>query len=97
MKEALKAGYFGLTDEEGNYNEYSPLFTFYSKKFDKNYVVYTDEYLDDFGDMNILTSIYNPNDTELDFKPVESDEEWKMIDEAIMDFFDNYNRIGDEE
>ena len=97
MKEILEDGHFSLANDNGEYTNYSTLFTFYSKKFKKNYLVYTDETLDKEGNMNILTSIYEPYDEELNLIAVDSDEEWEMIDKTIEEFFDSYNRIGDEE
>lgn len=86
MQEILEEGKFLLTDEEGNEVEYSTLLTFYNKENNKNYVVYTDETEDEEGGVNIYASIYDPNSSELDLLPVETEEEWININSVLAEF-----------
>lgn len=59
--------------------EYEVLFTFESNETKKKYVVYTDNSVDDVGELRISASIYNPDDIEMKLYPLETDEEWEMI------------------
>lgn len=59
--------------------EYEVLFTFESNETKKKYVVYTDNSVDDVGELRISASIYNPDDMEMKLYPLETDEEWETI------------------
>ena len=80
---------FKLTDENGVDTEYEVLLTFESNETNKNYMLYTDNTVDEEGNVKVYASIYEPNadgsiDPNTTLKPVESDSEWKII-ETILD------------
>ncbi|MBP3766316.1 MAG: DUF1292 domain-containing protein [Bacilli bacterium] len=80
---------FKLTDENGVDTEYEVLLTFESNETNKNYMLYTDNTVDEEGNVKVYASIYEPNadgsiDSNTTLKPVESDSEWKII-ETILD------------
>jgi len=80
---------FKLTDENGVETEYEVLLTFESNETNKNYMLYTDNQLDEEGNIKVYASIYSPKedgtiDENTTLKPVETDSEWKII-ETILD------------
>lgn len=79
MEDQLKSGKFTLVDDDGKEVEYTTLFTFYSEVFEKNYVVYTDNGVDEDGNRNVFASSYDPADDSKGLMVVENDEEWENI------------------
>lgn len=68
-------------DKDGNLMEYDVVMAFYSSKFKKHYVVYTDNKLED-NKYNYYAISYNPYD-KADFKKITSDDEWKEIELVV--------------
>ena len=79
---------FKITDENGTEIEYEVLFTFESDETKKNYIVYTDNTVDEEGNTRVYASIYTPGQAETELKPIETDKEWKII-ETILDELQN--------
>ena len=71
---------FTLIDEEGKEVVYDVLFTFDSEETNKSYIVYTDNTLDEEGNTKVYASIFNPEEENPVLLPIESDEEWKLIE-----------------
>ena len=66
-----------VTDESGNEKEMEILFTFEDEEKGRKYVVFADP--EDEGE-EVFASAY---DDEGNLMPVETDEEWQMIEEVI--------------
>ena len=81
----LERNTFFVTDAKGNDIECLVLFTHYDEKFEKNYVVYT-PVKQSFGSTQVYAMIYNPDKdgNVTDFSPIETDEEWDMIEQKLM-------------
>lgn len=80
---------FKLFDESGKEVEYEVLFTFESNETKKNYIVYTDNTIDEEGNVKVYASVYTPNEDgtineNTNLEPIETDAEWKTI-ESILD------------
>lgn len=81
-----------VVDEEGNEQLCEVLFTFDSDEFGKSYVLYypvgADE--DDEEDIEIHASAFIPKEDGEDgeLMPIETDEEWDMIEEVLNTFLD---------
>ena len=78
-----------FTDEEGNEHEFELIFTFESEKTGKSYAVLGK---DDGNDgLEIVAATYVPTEgDELgELNPIESDEEWAMVEETIDSFFED--------
>jgi uncharacterized protein YrzB (UPF0473 family) len=79
-----------VVDEDGNEQLCEVLFTFESEEFGKSYVLYypvgADN--DDEDDIEIHASSFVPNEEneEGELQPVETDEEWDMIEEMLNTF-----------
>ena len=79
---------FKVVNDEGKEVECEVLFTFESDETKKNYIVYTDNTLDEEGNTKVYASIYNPDEDETKLLPIETDREWKII-ETILDELQN--------
>lgn len=69
-----------VTDESGNEKEMEILFTFEDEEKGRKYVVFADP--EDEGE-EVFASAY---DDEGNLMPIETDEEWQMIEEVIGAF-----------
>lgn len=74
---------FTMTNEKGEEVECEVIMTIDSEEFKKNYIVYTDYSMDDNGNIKTYASIYDPTGKSLDLLPVETDEEWDMIESIL--------------
>lgn len=64
-------------------------------KTNKNYIIYTDNTIDENNDLNIYASIYDPNDsTKLD--EIKTDEEWSEIEKRIQILLNNEGDIDEQ-
>lgn len=75
---------FTVINDEGKEVECEVLFTFESEETKKNYIVYTDNTLDQEGNTKVFASIYDPNSDESKLLPIETEKEWKII-EVILE------------
>lgn len=72
--------YLKLIDKDGKEKKYEILVTFKWKN--KNYVVFTDNTVNENNELNVYAAIYYPNDRSR-FDPVESNEEWNKIEQML--------------
>ena len=79
---------FKVINDEGKEIECEVLFTFESDETKKNYIVYTDNTIDEEGNTKVYASIYNPDQDETKLIPIETDKEWKII-ETILEELQN--------
>lgn len=86
-----------IVDENGNEQLCEVLFTFDSDKFNKSYVLYYPMSVEDEEEeMEIHASSFVPSEDNKDgeLSPIETEEEWDMIEEMLNTFLD---AEGDEE
>ncbi len=74
---------FITIDDEGNEVECEILFTFRSDKTGKDYIVYTDNTLDEDGSTKVYASSYDPEEDDTPLLPIETDEEWALIEKIV--------------
>ena len=86
---------FKVLNDEGKEVECEVLFTFESDETKKNYIVYTDNTLDEDGNTKVYASIYNPEDIEARLLPVESDKEWKIIETILEELQNEANKVNE--
>lgn len=79
---------FKVINDEGKEIECEVLFTFESDETKKNYIVYTDNTIDEEGNTKVYASIYNPDQDETKLLPIETEKEWKII-ETILEELQN--------
>lgn len=82
---AGEEGKFTIVDKEGNKTECDVLFTFESDETHKNYIVYTDNSIDEHGNTRVYASIYDPKTPGTSLMPIESEKEWKIIETILED------------
>ena len=87
---------FKVINDEGIEIECEVLFTFESDETKKNYIVYTDNTVDEEGNTKVYASIYNPDQDETKLLPIETDKEWKII-ETILEELQNETANNTEE
>lgn len=83
---------FTVIDQNGEEKSYDVLFTFDNDETKKSYIVYTDNTLDEKGNIEVYASIYDPKDLKSDennefaalpLKPIETEKEWKIIETIL--------------
>lgn len=94
--EEAKDNVFTIVNDEGKEIKCEILFTYEDEKTKKNYMAYTDNTLDDEGNTKVYASIYNPEEENPVLLPIETDEEWKMI-EAILTSLSNNDETETDE
>lgn len=88
-KEKIPEGKFTILNDEGKEEEYDVLFTFESEETGKNYIVYTDNTLDDEGNTEVYASVFDPTGKNSKLQPVETDKEWKIIETILSEIQDS--------
>ncbi|EUJ51619.1 DUF1292 domain-containing protein [Paenilisteria rocourtiae] len=80
-----------VVDENGNEELYAVLFSFNSDEFEKSYVLYYPESAEDEEEIELQASsfIENEDGTQGELKPVETEEEWDMIEEVLATFLED--------
>ena len=71
-----------VVDNDGREIEYEVLLAFTLRKTGKNYVVYTDNTVDDNGNLNVFSSIYFKEDDGR-LEQIETEEEWNEIEKRL--------------
>ncbi|MEG2351667.1 MAG: DUF1292 domain-containing protein [Bacilli bacterium] len=71
---------FTIIDDNGKEVKCEILFTYEDEKTGKNYMAYTDNAIDEEGNTKVYASIYNPEEENPVLLPIESEEEWKLIE-----------------
>lgn len=87
---------FKVVNDEGKEVECEVLFTFESEETKKNYIVYTDNTIDEEGNTKVYASIYNPNEAETKLLPIETDKEWKIIETILEEIQSEANNEGNK-
>lgn len=83
---------FTVIDEDGNELLCEILFTFHSDDHNKDYVVYTIPGQSDEEETEVSAAIYTETaDGEGDLLPIETDEEWELVEQVLEDFADEEN------
>lgn len=79
-----------VVDENGNEQLCEILFTFDSEKFNKSYVLYYPISDNEDEEIEIHASSYVPSENNEDgeLSPIETDEEWDMVEEMLNTFLD---------
>ncbi len=87
---------FRVVNDEGKEVECEVLFTFESKETGKNYIVYTDNTEDSDGNTMVYASIYDPDSDETALTPIETDEEWQIIESILQELQEEAGKENEE-
>lgn len=74
---------FKVINDEGQEITCDILFTFDSEETKKSYIVYTDNSKDVEGNIQVYASIYDPKQDNPRLEPIESEQEWKIIETIL--------------
>ena len=80
-----------IVDEHGNEELYEILFTFDSEDFGKSYVLVYPAGIpeEDEVELQAFSYVENEDGTEGDLEPIETEEEWDMIEEVLNTFIED--------
>jgi len=73
-----------VLDENGNEIECEVICLFSCDETGKDYIIYTDNSVDEDGDTRVFASIYDPEVSNSKMMPIETEKEWAMI-EAVLE------------
>lgn len=93
----MKQNTFTMIDDEGKEATYDVLFTFESEENGKNYITYTDNSLDENGNIVVYASTYDPTNPQSRLEPVETDQEWKVIETILETLQEEVRKKMNEE
>lgn len=79
---------FTIINDNGEEVQCEILFTYNDERTSKDYIAYTDNTMDEEGNTKVYASIFNPEEENPTLLPIESDEEWELI-EAILESLTN--------
>ncbi len=72
--------------ENGEIIDCDVLFTFKNTAANRCYIVYTENTTDEKGDTEVYASIFDPDDKTLTLHPIETEEEWAMLESKLRDY-----------
>ena len=72
--------------EDGEIIDCDVLFTFKNTATNRCYIVYTENTTDEKGDTEVYASIFDPDDKTLTLHPIETEEEWAMLESKLRDY-----------
>lgn len=87
---------FKVVNDQGVEITCDILFTFDSDETKKSYIVYTDNSKDDDGNTQVYASIYDPKMENLKLEPIETEQEWKIIETILNTLQEEINKKSDE-
>ena len=81
---------FTIINEEGAEVQCDVLFTFDCEETGKSYIVYTDNSTDENGQTQVFASTYDPSEEEKVLLPIETEEEWAMIESVMQELTEEF-------
>lgn len=79
----MKENKFTLIDDNGVETTYDVLFTYESEETKKHYIAYTDNSLDETGNIQVYASIFDPTNPNSRLEPIETEKEWKIVETIL--------------
>ncbi len=73
-------------NENGDIIDCDVLFTFKNTATNKCYIVYTENTEDENGDTEVYAAIFDPDDKTLQLHPIETDEEWALLESKLSEY-----------
>ena len=87
---------FKVINDRGEEITCDILFTFDNLKTRKSYIVYTDRTKDEDGNVQVYASIYDPKMENPKLEPIETEEEWEVVEKQLNHLMNQLQRNGDE-
>jgi len=79
----MEKGKIVVKNSEGTEIECDVLFTFNSDETKKSYIVYTDNTLDELGNIKVYANTFDEFSDSGELGPVETEEEWNTIEQIF--------------
>lgn len=92
-----KNGKFIITNNKGEELECNVLFTLDDDKLNKSYIVFTDNTLDDNGQIKVYANYYDPTGKDLSLGKIETEEEWENIEKILSSLNEKIEDANGEE
>lgn len=78
---------FTVIDENGNETLCEIIFTFHSEEYNKNYVIYSMPGKEEEDELEVSAACYEESgENEGILKPIETDEEWELVEQVLEEF-----------
>ncbi|GEP75422.1 DUF1292 domain-containing protein [Weissella thailandensis] len=84
-----EAEVFILTDSDGQEHEFQELFSFDSEDFQRSYIILGPVTENEDEEVDVLPFIYDKNAEEGMLQPIETDEEFAMVEEVMNTIFND--------
>lgn len=94
IAKAKDALFVGVVD--GKEVTFEIIFTFEDDATGKQYVVYTDNVLDEEGNTRVFASRFDPEAEKIALENIETDEEWELVSSAIAQYEEAENAGEDK-
>ena len=78
-----KNGKIKITDQNGKSIECDVLFTFDSDETNKSYIVYTDNEVDELGNIKVYANTFDPLSDSGKLGTIDTEEEWATIEQIF--------------
>ena len=86
-------GKFTIKNDQGKEIDCEVLFTFDNEESGKSYIVFTDNSLDENGNIKVFANTYDPEGKTNDLGVVETEAEWQVIEKLLSSL---QEKLGDE-
>ena len=86
---------FTIIDQNGVEKTYDVLFTFDNDETKKSYIIYTDNTLDESGNVEVYASTYDPKDEHSKLGEIETEKEWKIIETILTSIEEEVKKAKD--
>lgn len=90
MKNTEQDNTFTIVNDEGKEIKCEILFTYENEETGVNYMAYTDNTTDEEGNTKVYASTFDPNEEDPILYPIETEEEWEIIEQIL-------NTVGGED
>jgi len=88
---------FKVINDKGEEVNCEVLFTFDSDETKKSYIAYTDNTLDEVGNVKVYASIYDKTGESKELLPIETEKEWQIIENIFSKLQDKISEEDKEE
>lgn len=80
---------FTIINDNGEEIQCEVLFTYRNEETGVDYIAYTDYTIDEEGNTKVYASIFNPEEENPVLLPIETDEEWELIEGILESLTEN--------
>ena len=78
--------YMTVINENNEIMDVDVLFIFNNTATGKSYIVYTENTTDENGDTEVFASAYDPDERPLALHPIETEEEWAVLESKLREY-----------